>query len=157
MVLGWTEGRALMGIDVTAEATIARDRESVAQYAMDPRNDPVWISGITRAEMVSDPPLGKGSTIRRVATFLGQRIEYVMVVAEHEPGSRIVMRSIKSPFPMQVTYTFEDADRATRARIRVQGESRRLYLIGGPIMAGAVKRSISKDVRALKSILEAGH
>jgi uncharacterized protein YndB with AHSA1/START domain len=145
-----------MSIDVTAQATIEAERERVASYATDPRNDPLWIGGIVEAEMLSDPPLEKGSTVRRVATFLGKRIEYVMEVAELEPGSRIVMRSVRSPFPMVVTYSFADASGGTRARIRVEGEPAGLYRVAGPVMAQAVKRSILRDVRTLKAIMESG-
>jgi hypothetical protein len=143
-----------MPIDVTAELTIAGDRERVASYATDPRNDPVWIGGIVEAEMLSEPPLKKGSTVRRVATFLRKRIEYVMEVAELEPGSRLSMRSVQSPFPMAVTYSFEDAPGGTLARIRVEGEPRGFYLLAGPMMAMAVRRSISGDLRTLKGIVE---
>lgn len=145
-----------MGIDVTAEVTIAGDRERVASYVTDPRNDPVWIGGITEAELLTEPPLGKGSTVRRVASFLGKRIEYVMEIAELDPGSVLVMRSIQSPFPMAVTYSFEDVSGGTRARIRVEGEPGGLYRVAAPVMARAVRRSISRDLRALKSIVESG-
>jgi hypothetical protein len=143
-----------MPIDVTAEATIAADRGRVAAYAMDPGNDTAWIGGITEVRMLTEPPLEKGSRVRRVATFMGRRIEYVMEVAELEPGSRIVMRSVKSPFPMVVTYSFDDRPGGTRGRVRVEGEPGRMYRIAGPMMARAVKRSIAKDVRRLKAILE---
>jgi hypothetical protein len=144
-----------MPIDVTAEATIGADRERVAGYAMDPSNDTVWIGGIREAQMLTDPPLEKGSRVRRAATFMGKRIEYVMEVADLEPGSRMVMRSVKSPFPMVVTYSFDDEAAGTRTRVRVEGEPGRMYRIAGPVMSRAVKRSITRDVRRLKTIMEA--
>lgn len=145
-----------MAIDVSAEAIIAAPRDRVATYAMDPANDPVWISGISEAEMLTEPPLQKGSRVRRVAGFLGKRIDYVLEVAELEPGSRLLMRSVKSPFPMVVTYSFEDAPGGTRAAIRVEGEGSGWYRVADPLMARAVKRSLTKDLRTLKSIMESG-
>lgn len=145
-----------MAIDVTARVEIAAEPERVAAYAMDPSNDPVWIGGISEAQMVTDPPLARGSQVRRVASFMGKRIEYVVEVEELEPGSRIVMRSVKSPFPMVVTYSFADAPAGTSASIRVQGEPGRFYRIAGPLMSGAVKRNITRDARTLKSIVESG-
>jgi hypothetical protein len=144
-----------MAIDVTAQTTIASDRERVASYAMDPRNDPIWISGIKEAEPLNELPLEKGSKVRRVASFLGRRIDYVLEVAELEPGTRMLMRSVKSPFPMVVTYSFEDAPGGTRTGIRVEGgEPGPLYRLAGPMMARAVKRSLAKDLRNLKAIME---
>jgi len=145
-----------MAIDESAYTTIDSDRERVASYAMDPRNDPIWISGIRSVEPLNGLPLEKGSRVRRVASFLGRRIEYALEVSELEPGSRLLMRSVKSPFPMVVTYSFEDAPGGTRAGIRVEGEPGTLYRLAGPMMPRAVKRSISKDLRTLKNIMESG-
>jgi hypothetical protein len=143
-----------MDLDVTVQATIAAEPERVSAYAMDPRNDPVWIGGISEAEMLTNPPMEKGSSVRRVASFMGRRIEYVMEVTELEPGARLAMRSIKSPFPMAVTYSFEEAADGTLMRIRVEGEARGVYRLAGPFLPGAVRRSVSNDLRRLKGIIE---
>lgn len=143
-----------MGIDVAAETTIAAPRDRVAAYAMDHRNDPVWIGGISESELLGDPPIVEGSRVRRVASFMGKRIVYVNEVERLEPGSTMVMRSIQSPFPMRVTYGFEDADGGTLARVRVEGDPKPAYRIAGPLMARAVRRAITGDVRRLKALLE---
>lgn len=145
-----------MAIDVTAEETIAREPDRVFAYATDPLNDPVWIGGISEAELLGDPPLEKGSSVRRVASFMRRRIEYVLEVTEFEVGARLAMRSIRSPFPMAVTYSFEEADGGTVMRIRVEGEPSGYYRLAGPFLSGAVKRSISGDLRRLKGIIESG-
>jgi uncharacterized membrane protein len=143
-------------MDVSAEITIASARDRVASYAMDPRNDPRWIGGISEVERLDEGPLKAGSTVRRVASFLGRRFEYVLQVTELEPGRRIVMRSTKSPFPMVVTYWFGDDPRGTRAGIRIGGDASSLYRVAAPVLGLAVKRSISKDLRTLKGVIEAG-
>lgn len=121
---------------------------------MDHRNDPVWIGGVSESELLGEPPIVEGSRVRRVASFLGKRIEYVNEVDRLEPGSLMVMRSVKGPFPMRVTYGFEDDRAGTRARVRVEGDPKPAYCLAQPLMARAVKRSISADVRRLKSELE---
>lgn len=143
-----------MTLDVIATETIAADPNLVFAYATDPRNDPVWIGGISEAELLGDPPLEKGSSVRRVASFMGKRIEYVLEVAELEPGTRLAMRSIRSPFPMGVTYLFERADYGTRMAIRVEGEPSGMYRMAGPLLPGMVRRSVAKDLRRLKGRLE---
>jgi hypothetical protein len=143
-----------MAIDVTAESTIARRREDVAAFAMEAENDTRWIGGISSARRLTEGPTAVGTRVERVAHFLGRRIEYVMEVVELVPSERIVMRSIKSPFPMKVTYSFEDADSATVARVRVEGGAEGFYRIAGGLMAPAVKRNIHSDVKRLKEIME---
>ncbi len=143
-----------MPVDATAEITVQRPRDEVAAYAMDPANDAVWVSGITEAKMLTDPPVGEGTRVERVASFLGKRIEYVLEVDVHEPRALLLMRSVKGPFPMRVTYTFDDAGEATRASIRVQGDASGFYRLAAPLLSRVVKRSITKDLRNLKRIME---
>ncbi len=143
-----------MAIDVTAWTVIDRPRDEVAAYVIDHRNDPTWIGGITGSELLGSGPIAEGSRVRRIASFLGKRIEYVNEVVALEPGSLLEMRSVKSPFPMHVTYTFADDGRRTEFAVRVQGELGSWYRIGGPLMRRAVQRSIDRDVSTLRRILE---
>ena len=144
-----------MTLDVTATETIATDPDRVFDYATDPAHDPVWIGGIREADLVGEPPLAKGSSVRRVASFMGRRIDYVLEVTELDPGTRLAMRSVRSPFPMAVTYSFEPADGGTRMAIRVEGEQPGgMYPLAGPLLPGMVRRSVARDLRRLKAILE---
>ena len=143
-----------MAIDVTAETLIGRPREAVAGYAMDADNDPTWIGGIREAKTLTAPPLAKGTQAQRVASFLGKRIEYVNEVVEYDPPARLAMRSIKGPFLMTVTYGFEDSGDGTLARIRIQGEAGGIYRLTAPLLSRAVKRSITRDLRNLKRLME---
>jgi uncharacterized membrane protein len=137
--------------DVSAESTIARPRDAVARYATDWRNDKEWIGALTDVRLVQEEPL----QVARVASFLGKRIEYVNEVVEHEPGRRLVMRSVKAPFPMTVTYEFEDADGGdTLMRIRTEGDASGFYRLAGPLLARAVKRGLDRDLALLKQKLE---
>ncbi len=141
-------------LDITAETTIAASRDRVAAYAMDPQNDPVWIGGIKRVEVLGTGPIEKGSTVRRLASFMGKRIEYVMEVVELEPGRRLSMHAIRSPIPMDVTYSFEDTPEGTVARIRVEGEPTGAYRLAGPFTPSMVRRPVAGDLKRLKRIME---
>ena len=148
-----------MAINVSAELLINTSKAEVAAYATNPDHDPVWISGIVEAKMLTDPPLAQGSQVERVASFLGKRIQYILEVVDWEPGSRMGMHSIKGPFPMDVIYEFEEApsemvELGTLARIRVQGEASGFFKLASPVLAQAVKRSIGKDLKNLKKIME---
>ena len=143
-----------MGVDVRAEILIARPREEVAGYAMDARNDPRWIGGIQTAEILGGSEIRQGTHVTRVARFLGRRIEYVNEVVDHSPPARLAMRSVKAPFPMEVTYEFEERDGGTLARIHVRGDAGRFYGLAAPLLSRAVRRSISRDLASLRSLLE---
>jgi hypothetical protein len=141
-------------VDVTIERVIARERPEVARYVMDPENDPVWIGGISESEPLGDPPLRVGSDVRRVAHFLGKRIDYVLRIERMDEGSMLSMRSVKAPFPMTVEYAFADASPGTLVRIRVTGEPGGLYRLAGSKLASKTRQNIADDLERLAGILE---
>jgi uncharacterized membrane protein len=142
-----------MSTDVAVERRIERPRAEVAAYAADWRNDKEWIGALNEVRLVQEEPL----QIARVASFLGKRIEYVNEVVEDDPGRRLVMRSVKAPFPMTVTYEFEDADQgASVMRIRTQGDASGFYRVAGPLLSRAVKRGLERDLARLEERLDAG-
>jgi uncharacterized membrane protein len=145
-----------VAIDTRAVIDVARPREAVAAYLRDPANDPDWIGGLRSARLVTPPPVGVGSQVERVASFLGRRIEYVNEITDLTPA-RLAMRSVRSPFPMRVTYSFDDAGNgATEVSVRVEGDASRLYRLADPLLALLVRRSVQRDLRTLKRNLENG-
>jgi uncharacterized membrane protein len=146
-----------MSIDITAEAAIRRPLDEVAAYMIEPAHDPTWIGGVREARMETPPPLAVGSRVARVASFLGRRVEYVNEVTELDPRRVLDMRSVKAPFPMRVTYSFEAADGggATIVRNRVRGAPGGFFALFGPLLGPLVRRSVQKDLERLRDVLEA--
>jgi Polyketide cyclase / dehydrase and lipid transport len=85
---------------------------------------------------------------------MGRTIDYVMEVVELEPAGRIVMRSIRSPFPMQVTYAFSPRGAETDVSIRVEGGAGWVYRLAGPLMTAAVRARLSGDLKRLRRAIE---
>src|ERR671936_620403 len=128
-----------MAVDVQTEIEIARERSAVAAYAADPDNPPVWYQNIQSVEWRTPPPLAVGSRMAFVARFLGRRLAYTYEVVEHVPGERFVMRTAEGPFPMETTYTFEDAGAgATRMTLRNRGEPAGFSRLSALVMAPAM-------------------
>jgi uncharacterized membrane protein len=143
-----------MAVDVTATGSIDRPRGQVAAYLRDPANDTEWIGGLRSARLLTPGPVGVGSQVERVATFLGRRVHYVNEITELT-DDRLAMRSVRSPFPMRVTYGHRDADDgATEVSVRVEGDAGRFYALVAPLLGPAVRRSITRDLRNLKRVLE---
>ena len=143
-----------MPVDVTATATIDRPHEEVAAYLRDPANDTTWIGGLRSARLLTPGQVTVGSQVERVASFLGRRVQYVNEITELT-ADRLAMRSVRSPFPMRVTYGHRDAgDSTTEVSVRVQGDAARFYALVAPLLGLAVRRSITRDLRNLKRVLE---
>jgi hypothetical protein len=121
---------------------------------MNPHNDPAWIGGIREVRVLTPPPVAAGTRVARVAKFLGRSFEYVLEVADFQPGALLGMRSVSGPFPMRVTYRFDDAAEGTRVQIRVQGDAGKHYWFAAPLMTFMVKRNVARDLRTLRSKLE---
>jgi uncharacterized membrane protein len=144
-----------VAVDVRTEIEIARPRSEVSAYAADPDNATTWYENIKSVEWRTSPPLATGSQIEFVATFLGRRLAYTYEVVEHSPGERLVMRTADGPFPMQTTYTWQDAtDGATRMTLRNAGQPSGFGKIAAPVMARAMRHANTKDLRRLKTTLE---
>ena len=143
-----------MGINAVAEIHIARPRGHVKDYVVNPENDAVWIGGIRSAHMLTEPPVGVGTKVARVASFMGKRIEYAPEVVAYEPSSLLTMKTDK-PFDMLISYEFEDCEGGTLARVRIQGGGSGFFKLAAPLLSPAVKRNIRGDLRNLKAILEA--
>ena len=144
-----------MAVDVRCEIDIARPREEVAEYACDPGNTTAWYANIKAVEWETTPPLAVGSRLAFVASFLGRRLAYTYEVRELVPGERLVMSTAQGPFPMETTYTWSDADAgATTMTMRNRGEPAGFAKVAAPVMARAMRRAMSADLRRLRAILE---
>jgi len=142
-------------VDIQGEIEIDRPRSDVAAYAADPDNVTAWYVNIKAVEWKSPPPVGVGSRIAFVAQFLGRRLAYTYEVNDFVPGERLVMSTSEGPFPMETTYTWEDAGNGrTRMTLRNRGEPSGFSKVAAPMMAAAIRRANKKDLARLKTILE---
>ena len=134
---------------------IARPRAEVAAYAVDPDNATEWYENIEAVEWKSPPPLAIGTKLAFVARFLGRRLAYTYEVVDHVPGERFAMTTSQGPFPMETTYTWDDAGQdATRMTLRNRGAPASFAKLSGPLIAAAMRRANRKDLARLKSVLE---
>ena len=146
-----------MAVDVRTEIEIEieRPRDEVAAFVVDPMNATAWYRNIKTVEWETPPPLAVGSRLRFRAQFLGRTHEYTYEVREIEPGVRFVMATAQGPFPMETTYSWEEAGPgATKMRLRNRGEPSGFASVAAPVMARAIRRANEADLRRLRSVLE---
>jgi uncharacterized protein YndB with AHSA1/START domain len=144
-----------MAVDVVVERTIPRPRSEVAAFAADPDNTTSWYANIKAVEWETARPLAVGSRLAFIATFLGRRLSYTYEIRELVAGERLVMSTAQGPFPMETTYTWEDAgEAATRMTLRNRGAPSGFKKVAAPVMARAMRRAMTKDLERLSAILE---
>lgn len=142
-----------MAIDVTVSRTIGRSPRVVMAYLADAAHDTEWIGGLIEVHP-PDGPLAVGTRVERVAGFMRRRIEYVLEVVALEPERRIAMRSIRAPFPMEVTYEATPEGTGSRVSLRVQGGPGGLARLLHPVMARQVRGNLTGDLARLAARLE---
>jgi uncharacterized membrane protein len=144
-----------MPVDVVTEIEIERPRDEVSRFAADPSNAMAWYKNIKAVNWETPPPAVVGSRLRFRAQFLGRTLDYIYEVREIEAGRRFVMSTAQGPFPMETTYTWEDAAKgATRMTLRNRGEPAGLVAVTAPVMRRAMRRANQADLRRLKALLE---
>lgn len=143
-------------VDVSTDIVIDRPVAQVAAYTCDPRNAPQWYANIRSVELLTGEPVGVGSRMRFVAGFLGRRLDYTYEVLDLVPGERMVMSTAQGPFPMTTEYTFRPAgDGGTLVGLRNHGQPSGFGSVAAPLLRTAIARANTKDLAALKAVLEA--
>jgi hypothetical protein len=144
-----------VAVDVVTEVVIERSRGDVAAYTADPDNATAWYENIESVAWEGQPPLAVGSRIAFTARFLGRRLAYAYEVRDLSPGERLVTSTADGPFPMETTYTWEDAPGGgTRITLRDCGTPAGFSRVAAPFMERAMRRVNEKDLIRLKTILE---
>jgi uncharacterized protein YndB with AHSA1/START domain len=144
-----------MKVDVTTEVSIDRPRREVAAFAVDPDNATTWYANIQSVRWETPRPVRVGSRVAFEARLLGRSLAYTYEIRELEPGARLVMTTDDGPFPMETTYTWHDAPTGgTRMTLRNRGEPSGFANLAAPLVASQMRKSTSRDLQLLKSILE---
>ena len=141
---------------VEASVVINRPVEEVFAFATNPENDPQWQTSMLESEQTSEGPMGVGATVRGVAQFLGQRIEWTSEVTEYEPNRKIVHKvTPPAPISLEQSETFEPVEGGTRVTIVGEGETGGFFRLAEPIVIRMYERQIEANLGNLKDILEA--
>jgi len=144
-----------VAVDVETQVEIDRPRSAVAAYASDLANSTAWYRNIESVEWKTPEHGTVGSRVAFAARFLGRRLLYTYEIREFVEGERLVMSTAEGPFPMSTTYTWEDGPSGgTKMRLRNHGEPAGFSRLAAPIMATAMRRANTKDLRRLKALLE---
>lgn len=143
-------------LDLSSTIEIQRPADDVFAVISDFSRNPEWQGGMRRAHWTSEPPLRVGSTYDQVARFLGRDVITSFEVVAFEPGRSVTIESRESSFPITVTRTVEPTgtDRS-RVTATISGQPGRFFFLVAPLLRPLVERSVRRDYRRLKELLEA--
>jgi len=141
---------------MTAERTIGRPADEVAEFFFDASNNPKWQNGMVSCDWVSDPPIDVGSIYEQRARFMGRDVRSTFVVTDFEPGRMIRIETIESTFPIQVERRVDPIDDSS-SRVSAEitgGPEGRVMKMLSPLMAGRAQKSVDADYDRLVQLLE---
>jgi uncharacterized protein YndB with AHSA1/START domain len=143
-------------IHVTAEVDVARSAEDVFAYLAEVEHNTEWLSGMRSCRWTSEPPVRAGSTYEQVSHFLGREIRTRFEVTAYEPGHLVTIRSREgSSFPITVTRkVVATGARQCHVTEIVDGDPSGFYSLAAPVLRRMVERTIRRDYRNLKRLLE---
>lgn len=141
-----------MSVDFQHTVEIEQPCERVFAFVSDFANNPKWQGGMVACEWTSPEIRAVGATYVQHAKFLGRRIDTHFEVTAFEPGRSISIASTVSTFPIQVTRTVVPTSdgRGAQVTAHIRGQPRGVL----KLLSGMVKKSVMRDYRALKALLE---
>lgn len=142
-------------IEIEAGIDVDRSSDEVFAFLSDMSQNPKWQKGMRECRWTSEPPLRVGSTYDQVARFLGKEIVSSFEVTELDPGRRIRIRTTSGTMPIDVTREVQPVDdNRSEVRVVVTGDPTGVFRLASPMMRWLVERSVARDYRRLKELLE---
>ncbi len=142
-------------VSLEKSVIINRPVADVFAFVMNPANEPLINPSTLVYEQLNEGPIGVGSTIRIVNSFLGRQVESTFEVAEYELNRKRVMKSLSGPYPYEVANLFEAVDDGTRFTAKFQADIGGFFRLAEPIVNRMVDRQSDAVMANLKDLLEA--
>jgi uncharacterized protein YndB with AHSA1/START domain len=146
-----------MATTITTSIVIQRPLEEVFAFVTDARNNRQWQarSGLQRSQQLPDSPVGVGTRIIEVWTFMGIESQSTAEVTEYEPDRTYTRHAISGSSPIKEgTLTFEPVAGGTRLTAIIHVQAGGLFAIAEPLLTSNVKRGFDQIFATLKALLE---
>ncbi|MGE5287431.1 MAG: SRPBCC family protein [Micromonosporaceae bacterium] len=143
-------------VHVEGEIVIERPVEVVFDFVADERNEPKYNRAMTRAEKVTDGPLGEGTRFLAAVKTMGREIEMRVETTGYERPARLASTSTMSSFDTSGTLTFRPVPTGTLMHWSWDVRPKGMFRLLTPVMARLGSRSEERIWAGLKRYLEAG-
>lgn len=142
-------------VRITESIVIDRPVEEVFEFITDLSTHHLW-TGATKAELLSEPPVGEGSRMLYAGKFLGREMENESVITVWDPPRRMGYR-IETGFKAEALQSLEPVGGATRMTWEYWGELPKMlafFKMAEPLFAKQSKKYLRDALTKLKVELE---
>lgn len=142
-----------MAIDVTAEILIDRSPADVAELMFHPKQDKLWVSGLTGVFPMESGQYKKGAKIERVGSFLNTHYNCKLLVTKFEENKYVQMYG-DEPFEMNIVYELSETENGTLVKLGITSISEIRFEQPISVISKQVLEKSEGDLKRLKMHLE---
>lgn len=142
---------------ITVSAVIQRPIDEVFAFVTDARNNLLWQagSGLKETQQLPDGPVGVGTRITEVWSFMGRTTEDVSEVTLYEPNLRYRRSPISNSGPIRGgEYAFEPVAEGVRWTITVNVQAGGILAIAEPLLVSTTRKGFEQNMAEAKALLE---
>ena len=141
-------------MEIRINIQIEAKSDDVFAYISNFENNPKWQDGMISCAWITKPPLKVGSKYVQKAKFLGKDVDTVFEVIAYKEGEMVQAKSIQSSFPIIFKRSVRPLKNGTEVEAFITGDPSGFYKLAMPLMKLLVNKTIKKDYKNLKKILE---
>lgn len=142
----------------TIRKQIAAPRETVFEVATDFEHAADLMRGITKAEVLTEGPVGQGTRIRETRVMFGREATEEMELTAYEPPERYVMTCENHGCRYTTLFEFLPRDAGTEVALTFDAEPRtfsaKLMSVLMRFMMSGCRKEVEKDLEDLKVAAE---
>ncbi len=126
----------------------------VFTYLTDARNWPYWTSSVLEAEQTSVGQMSVGTTFRGIDRIICFRVAWTSRIMEYELNRKMSHSIVSGTRVVEQHLTFDSIESGTKFNFVYDMKTSGLPKFIEPIMLRIMRRTIKKNLRKLKLILE---
>jgi ligand-binding SRPBCC domain-containing protein len=145
----------MSGFEVSTE--IEAPIERVWDFVDKPENELLWQSNAAERVVLTEGPIEKGTRIRLVDRFLGQRMDSEWEIVEHYPYYRLD-RTVSGPIHLESSWRLEPIENGTLFSMEIEtgeGLGGMFGKLSEPLVLKMTRRDFVGNLARLKDLIEA--
>lgn len=140
-----------MGILITEVMSISCSASTAFDLMADARNELRWNSGVSRVELASDGPIGKGSWFR----VTDKRGQHEVEITAYQRPEALSFSVTSREMDVLIDFTLKERDNVTTMAGRFSAEGKGLMRFLLPLLVPFIRRDLSKEHKNFVKLCEA--
>lgn len=141
-------------LSVSSSIDVPRSIDDVFAYVGDLGTYHDWQRNLITAEVLSDGPVGVGTTLRFTRRFMGREMINQGQVVGFDPPHDLAYRVDAGAFKGHSGIRCAGADGSTQVTMYFEGQANGIFKAAEGILAGQLEKLIQSNLDGLKAVLE---